>query len=293
MAEETNAEKLERLRTKYEVGMSGTARARLLAQGVALGFGDEIEAVVRAMSPNVTYDEAINKIRASISGAKEAFPIQAAAWEVGGALIPGLAAAPFTGGGSLIPTLSRAAAIGAAEGGIYGLGTGEGAEGRIKEGLKGAATGAVINPAVQKTFQAVTGGARGLTAYLKNKFGDKLAKPVEDEVMRIVEASGLSVDEILARIDGGEIFPDMSGTVLEELRGYAAQGGKGRTVIEDTVRKRSERIRDEAVLDLQSGLVPSVPEGNITMAFNKNVDELKNLKAKHIKIYFRLQKTIK
>jgi hypothetical protein len=286
MAEETNAEKLERLRTKYEVGMSGTARARLLAQGVALGFGDEIEAVVRAMSPNVTYDEAINKIRASISGAKEAFPIQAAAWEVGGALIPGLAAAPFTGGGSLIPTLSRAAAIGAAEGGIYGLGTGEGAEGRIKEGLKGAATGAVINPAVQKTFQAVTGGARGLTAYLKNKFGDKLAKPVEDEVMRIVEASGLSVDEILARIDGGEIFPDMSGTVLEELRGYAAQGGKGRTVIEDTVRKRSERIRDEAVLDLQSGLVPSVPEGNITMAFNKNVDELKKLEGQAYKDLF-------
>jgi hypothetical protein len=198
----------------------------------------------------------------------------------------GLAAAPFTGGGSLIPTLGRAAAIGAAEGGIYGLGTGEGAEGRIKEGLKGAATGAVINPAVQKTFQAVTGGARGLTAYLKNKFGDKLAKPVEDEVMRIVEASGLSVDEILARIDGGEIFPDMSGTVLEELRGYAAQGGKGRTVIEDTVRKRSERIRDEAVLDLQSGLVPSVPEGNITMAFNKNVDELKKLEGQAYKDLF-------
>jgi hypothetical protein len=286
MAEETNAEKLERLRSQYGVGMSGADRARLLAQGAALGFGDEIEASVRAMSPNVTYEEAINKIRASISGAKEAFPIQAAAWEVGGALIPGLAAAPFTGGGSLIPTLGRAAAIGAAEGGIYGLGTGEGAEGRIKEGLKGAATGAVINPAVQKTFQAVTGGARGLTAYLKNKFGDKLAKPVEDEVMRIVEASGLSVDEILARIDGGEIFPDMSGTVLEELRGYAAQGGKGRTVIEDTVRKRSERIRDEAVLDLQSGLVPSVPEGNITMAFNKNVDELKKLEGQAYKDLF-------
>jgi hypothetical protein len=286
MAEETNAEKLERLRSQYDVGMSGADRARLLAQGAALGFGDEIEASVRAMSPNVTYEEAINKIRASISGAKEAFPIQAAAWEVGGALIPGLAAAPFTGGGSLIPTLGRAAAIGAAEGGIYGLGTGEGAEGRIKEGLKGAATGAVINPAVQKTFQAVTGGARGLTAYLKNKFGDKLAKPVEDEVMRIVEASGLSVDEILARIDGGEIFPDMSGTVLEELRGYAAQGGKGRTVIEDTVRKRSERIRDEAVLDLQSGLVPSVPEGNITMAFNKNVDELKKLEGQAYKDLF-------
>ena len=286
MAEETSAEKLERLRSKYEVGMSGADRARLVAQGAALGFGDEIEASVRAMSPNVTYEEAIKEIRASISGAKEAFPLEAAGLEVVGALIPGLAAAPFTGGGSLIPTLGRAAAIGAVEGGIYGLGTGEGAEGRIKESVKGAVTGAIINPAVQKGFQAITGGARGLSAYLKNKFGDKLAKPVEDEVMRIVEASGLSVDEILARIDGGEIFPDMSGTVLAELRGYAAQGGKGRTVIEDTVRERSGRLRDEAVSDLQAGLVPGVPEGNITMAFNKNIDELKKLESQAYKDLF-------
>jgi hypothetical protein len=277
---------LDELRVKHDVKMSNAQKARLIGQGAALGFGDEIEALVRAMSPNVTYSEAVDEIRSSISEAKKAFPLQSAGYEIAGAFIPGLAAAPFTGGGSLIPTMGRAAAIGAAEGGIYGLGTGEGAEGRIKEGLKGAATGAVINPAVQKTFQAVTGGARGLTAYLKNKFGDKLAKPVEDEVMRIVEASGLSVDEILARIDGGEIFPDMSGTVLAELRGYAAQGGKGRTVIEDTVRERSERIRDEAVLDLQSGLVPSVPEGNITMAFNKNVDELKKLEGQAYKDLF-------
>jgi hypothetical protein len=277
---------LDELRVKHDVKMSNAQKARLIGQGAALGFGDEIEALVRAMSPNVTYSEAVDEIRSSISEAKKAFPLQSAGYEIAGAFIPGLAAAPFTGGGSLIPTMGRAAAIGAAEGGIYGLGTGEGAEGRIKEGLKGAATGAVINPAVQKTFQAVTGGARGLTAYLKNKFGDKLAKPVEDEVMRIVEASGLSVDEILARIDGGEIFPDMSGTVLAELRGYAAQGGKGRTVIEDTVRERSGRLRDEAVSDLQAGLVPSVPEGNITMAFNKNVDELKKLEGQAYKDLF-------
>jgi len=94
------------------------------------------------------------------------------------------------------------------------------------------------------------------------------------------------VDEILSRIADGEIFPDMSGTVLSELRGYAAQGGKGRTVIEDTVRERSGRLRDEAVSDLQAGLAPGVPEGNITMAFNKNVDELKKLEGQAYKDLF-------
>ena len=278
--------KLDELRAKYDVKMSNAQKARLIGQGAALGFGDEIEAAIRAMSPNVTYSEAIDEIRSSISEAKEAFPLQSAGYEIAGAFLPGLAAAPFTGGGSLIPTMGRAAAIGAAEGAIYGIGTGTDAESRLTEGAKGAVTGAIVNPAVQKGFQVVTGGAKGLSTYLRNKFGNKLAKPVEDEVMRIVEASGLSVDEILSRIADGEIFPDMSGTVLAELRGYAAQGGKGRTVIEDTVRERSGRLRDEAVSDLQAGLAPGVPRGNITMAFNNNLDKLKKLESQAYKDLF-------
>ena len=198
--------KLDELRAKYDIKMSTAQKARLIGQGAALGFGDEIEAAIRAMSPNVTYSEAIDEIRSSISEAKEAFPLESAGYEIGGAFIPGLAAAPFTGGGSLIPTMGRAAAIGAAEGAIYGIGTGTDAESRLTEGAKGAVTGAIVNPAVQKGFQVVTGGAQGLSTYLRNKFGNKLAKPVEDEVMRIVEASGLSVDEILSRIADGEIF---------------------------------------------------------------------------------------
>lgn len=278
--------KLDELRAKYDVKMSNAQKARLIGQGAALGFGDEIEAAIRAMSPNVTYSEAIDEIRSSISEAKEAFPLESAGYEIGGAFIPGLAAAPFTGGGSLIPTMGRAAAIGAAEGAIYGIGTGTDAESRLTEGAKGAVTGAIVNPAVQKGFQVVTGGAKGLSTYLRNKFGNKLAKPVEDEVMRIVEASGLSVDEILSRIADGEIFPDMSGTVLSELRGYAAQGGKGRTVIENTVRDRSGKLRDEAVSELQAGLSPNVPVGNITMAFNNTLDKLKKLESQAYKDLF-------
>ena len=280
MAEETDAEFLERLRKEHGVGMSNTDRARLVAQGVALGFGDEVEAAVRALSPTVTYEEALEEIRRSISTAKKAFPGQSAALEIGGALIPGLAAAPFTGGGSLLPTLGRAAAIGAVEGGIYGLGTGEGAEGKLKEGLKGAATGAILNPAVQKGMKYVTGGAQGLSNYLRSKLGSKLAKPVQDEVMRIVEGSGLSVDEILMRIKNGEIFPDMSESALTELRGYAAQGGKGQEIIDEALRRRSKTLKTDVVETLQRDLAPDTPTGNVSMAFNKNIKELKAAESK-------------
>lgn len=74
MAEETDAEFLERLRKEHGVGMSNTDRARLLAQGAALGFGDEVEAAIRALSPTVTYEEALEEIRRSISTAKKHFP---------------------------------------------------------------------------------------------------------------------------------------------------------------------------------------------------------------------------
>ena len=266
--------------------LSNKDRARLIAQGAALGYGDEIEALIRSMSPDVTYDEAVDEIRKSIDVAKERFPIQATALEVGGALIPGIAAAPFTAGGSLVPTLGRAAAVGAVEGAIYGSGQGTDAESRFKEGAKGAVTGAILNPAVQKGMEFVTGGAAGIGAYLRKKMGNKLAKPVEDEIMRIVEGSGISVEEIVNRIRDGEILPDMSESALTELRGYAAQGGAGQEIISDTLRARSDRLRTDAIEGLQSGLAVGVPEGNITMAFNKNVKELKADESKAYKDLF-------
>jgi len=50
--------------------LSNKDRARLIAQGAALGYGDEIEALIRSMSPDVTYDEAVDEIRKSIDVAK-------------------------------------------------------------------------------------------------------------------------------------------------------------------------------------------------------------------------------
>ena len=119
-----------------------------------------------------------------------------------------------------------------------------------------------------------------MSNYLRSKLGSKLAKPVQDEVMRIVEGSGLSVDEILMRIKNGEIFPDMSESALTELRGYAAQGGKGQEIIDEALRRRSKTLKTDVVETLQRDLVPDTPTGNISMAFNKNIKELKAAESK-------------
>ena len=61
----SDAEFLESLRKQYDIVLSKTDMARLVAQGAALGYGDEIEALVRSMSPTVTYAEAVDEIRKS------------------------------------------------------------------------------------------------------------------------------------------------------------------------------------------------------------------------------------
>tara|TARA_R100001015_G_C4631468_1_gene193983 strand:+ start:1212 stop:3149 length:1938 start_codon:yes stop_codon:yes gene_type:complete len=112
-------------------------RLRTAAQGLTLGFGDEIEAAMRnpglllgLESSKQEYADDLADARRSIAGFRESNPVQSAALEMGGALIPSLLPFGFLGtgarAGSLLGRMGRGAGIGAAEGGIYGMGTQEG-----------------------------------------------------------------------------------------------------------------------------------------------------------------------
>ena len=103
-----------------------TQRIRMMAQGATLGFADEIEARARALGTGQTYEEALEEIRALTEAYKTARPGEAMGYEVGGAFLPAVAAAPFTGGASVPATVGRMDAVGAAESALAGMGTGEG-----------------------------------------------------------------------------------------------------------------------------------------------------------------------
>ena len=265
--------------------MDFVTRARLLAQGATLGFADELIARARSLSPNVTYDEAVDDERSALEKSREQFPVQSIAYEIGGALVPGLLAAPFTGGTSLAPAVGRAAAlttarvaprviraagVGAAEGAVYAVGAGD-EKATKSDVFSDALTGAVVNPAAQKAFQLAAGT---LKAVVRPFFKGKRAKAVEDEVMRIVSSTGQPVEVIIDRVRNGEIIADMSDVVMEELRGIYAKGGKGAQVINDRLRDRSSRLREETVGQLQEDLAPNAPEGNIQMAVNTKTKAL-------------------
>ena len=164
-----------------------TARA-VLGQGLAMGWGDELEARIRSMRGDETYEEELNMINDSYTQFADENPGVALSGEIGGGFLPligSLAAAPFTGGASTagtaaaatrslgalnklrqlgapaakyIPksTIGRGALVGGGSGLIGGAGSGNPGD-RSEGGTVGTIAGAVLGAGIPLTARA--GGA--------------------------------------------------------------------------------------------------------------------------------------
>ncbi len=162
---------------------------RLFAQGLTLGFSDEIEAFARSLSGE-DYNSVRDSIRFYTDEYREENPGTAITAEVLGALAPtaaALIAAPFTGGSSVAaaaPGLVRAGArivgTGAAVGGVAGLGAGEGTPAeQAKSSATGALFGGATAPLAPLAAEAVKGVYRAARPILsrgaqENVVGDIL-----------------------------------------------------------------------------------------------------------------------
>lgn len=262
-----------------ETDLTLSEKARLVAQGFGFNFSDEAIAGFRSMGDE-TYEEAVAAERAALDTARS--KEGSLKYELGGAIIPALAAAPFTGGASVPLTLGRLAATGAAQGFTSALGAGEGdIVDRVTDDPAGLAlaTGlsAVAGPAGQKV---VSGGQKVVSALASPlKRGErflsgKLAKPVEDEVMRIADEAGLTVDDIVRRVGEGEIIADMSDQATNAVRALYAKGAGGQ-IIPDAVSRRADELPADAKATLQADLVPDAATGNVTKYFDQSIADLK------------------
>ena len=267
-----------------EEGLTTLDRIRLMSQGAAFNFSDEMIAAIRAMGAE-TYEEAVAAERAALESARA--KEGSLKYELGGAVAPGLLLAPFTGGASIPATTARLATIGAAQ----GLGSAVGArEGNIADritddpGQLAVATGlsAAAGPAGKVASKIVTKGADVVTSPVRSLIGagerainQRLAKPVEDELIRIANSSGLTVDEIIARVRAGEIIPDMTEQSANAVRALYAASGEGGQVIAEAVSRRAGELPDAARAALQSDLVPNIATGNVTKFFDKSIASLK------------------
>jgi len=117
---------------------TGTRRA--VAQGLTLGFGEELEALLS----DKPYEESVEEIREEMSE----FALLNPKTAFYGELLPGIATGVGLSGGLAKAGIKSLSAQGAIELGAYGVGTGETVEERLEQGMLFAATGGILGKAL-------------------------------------------------------------------------------------------------------------------------------------------------
>ncbi len=149
-------------KTKGSGNIAADLTRAALGQGVAFGFGDEIEAAVRSQFDKRNRKELLADIREDIDDFRSSNPALAYGAELGGAvgtgLIPGLGAARL--GALASRPLLRVGAVNAATGAAAGAGMAE--DDKLSGALGGAALGGAIGAGSRVALPALTKGAKEL-----------------------------------------------------------------------------------------------------------------------------------
>ena len=229
-------------------------------QGVTFGFGDEINAGVRAAGDwlsgkdfGASYDQRLAHERALLDQVREEDPGATFAGEIGGAVLPAL----LTGGGAAPMTARQMAASGAAAGAAYGAGEGQGVGGRLENAALGGILGAGTGYAAQKAAPYIAKGAARAKDLAREAVGLQPRSVAERNVATLIARSANNVDDELAAAQAagqGDVFTlaDAIGDPAQrELSGIAVNGGPGRDLIvrELDPRQLNQSVRVTGYLD--------------------------------------------
>ena len=209
--------------------------ARAAGQGLTLGFGDEIEAVVRAgFDRNRSYSDIVKDVRGQIKEFRKRNPASAIGTEIAGAILPTIAAQFIPGMGQTasvantarLANIAKGAGIAGAEGLAYGVGT---AEGGLGERLTNP------NTAISGATSAVLGGAvGGLAPKITQEAKELISKGVQVTPGQAVKGSTLG-GSTLARLEeasGKNIF--FLGDAISAAQ-KNAQEGFNRTAVQEAL----------------------------------------------------------
>jgi hypothetical protein len=284
LVEETSKEKTEDELSVLE-HVKGTARS--FAQGLTFGFADELEA--GTLGKILDYD--VDDIRKSLEEFREEAPVASFASEIGGALLPSLAAGLVTGGTgtaagltataaratpSLGRTIAKTSAIGAGYGGLYGAGTAEGGIGERAVGAgTGALVGAVTGGAVPAITTGATAGARRLADILSVGGTKRSIEFSDEKLLQALQRDGLSPKEASkklaeARLLGSEnvLIADLG----ENLRGlsYVSQAVPNESR-QKVAKKLAQRNIEQAEIIADDLAIRSKLEGPFSVQY---IDDL-------------------
>jgi hypothetical protein len=271
------------------------AAARGFADLPTFGMSDEIAALMAStggMVPDLTFGDALGQARAQIASDVENYPGARLTGQIGGGVVGGLALGgplddmiraffPRLAGSGPAARIGRGAIAGGIEGTGYGLGSGEGAIGRLEEGvqggLMGAAAGGIVPAAIEGANMAVLrpiGGALGI--------GNE--RRASNALLRTLEDAGMTPDEInvsLQQAAGEGQTPFTIADVLgvpgrRTLAGTTTLPGPARVLAESVLEPRqvsqTERLAQYVNEALQSGDTRAQAEAAARLARGAGAD---------------------
>ena len=305
---------LENLRKKHNITPNKTKldeeelsfadTVRLMGAGITMGFGDEIEAGILSILPSgKSYAEELKDSQAKLQEARDKDDYSMI--EMGSAMLPALAAAPFTGGSSIPLTMARLGLIGAGQGAVTALGEGKQANlidrviadpYAIPKGMAIGGGGSVVGG------QLFKGGAKLLSKIADKpvrKFNEETGKRVEDEIIRIMDSQQMPLEEVISGIKSGKILAEISPEFADYVSVLGAKGEDAGAFLKKRIRNRTAEKVKEVYTSAQKDLAPVNPNvkskidvetGNVVTYFNKSVD---NIKAEESAKYKQLFTTTK
>ena len=198
----------------YSKGAERTRQA--LGQGLALGFGDEIEAGIRSLGSDDSYEEIRDRLRAKNKAYRTENPKEALGLELGGSLLTGVGGLTRFGLAQGAKTgLGRVMATNAGLGGAYGLGTSE------SDTLAGQAGDVGVGATIGGVGAGALQGLGRLAKPVVSKYSQKLAKRAVERDSGYI-TKGQAVGGVSGKIEEalGNTLPSVKKARLEGLKGY-------------------------------------------------------------------------
>ena len=264
-------------------------KLRTAAQGLFLGWADELEAGVRAMVfEDRPYEEIRDEIRQKVTAYQEQNPGEALTMEALGAIAPTAAAFLVPGGqpaaaanvARVTSGIGSLAKRGFAEGAVTAAGQSEADTGMgvALDATTGGVTGAVISPVMGAVGSKVVGKASDVMNWLRTNVGERPSNAAMAELQRLAAGTGKTVDEIVQDIADGKILAE-NRTLAAAVRAIKSKGaeeaGTAPSTIDTTLRQRARETSERAGEAAESALMPGARSSNVFQSIKASDDALK------------------
>jgi len=238
-----------------------TERLRTAAQGLTLGFGDEIEAGVRSIGSDDSYETIRDRIRGRLNQYSSDNPGEALGIEMAGSLVipGGVARTAAVKGGKM--ALGKVAGYNAGLGAGYGAGMSEG------ENASEIAADATLGGAI-----GGVGGA-GLQAISRN-FRPLIQKGAREQAQRALDSGGGYITRGQAIGGGSKKLEDSLSNVMPSIKAAQTDGLKGFNVevIDNIFKKATKEMPDEVIENLNKKFLSAANSEQQIKVINEAVD---------------------